>query len=249
MAFIDCGLDKNCFLEDRKVDDFKINEYIVVQVQKNSTGNKGAKVSTKIKGNLLANLEHDNDIKLIYDANLIEEFLVSKLLKKSTKKIYVNDKAVYERIIKALRDSSFDDIEVLHMNCSNIINEFGLLSKFEKINNKKVWLKSGGFIVIDKTEALWAIDVNSGKRIGKKNEDKEAFVTNTNLEAAKEIMKQIRLKNLGGIIIVDFINMESSEHKEEVISIAKKEARKDNGIVKVYGFTNLGLLEIARKKL
>ena len=115
------------------------------------------------------------------------------------------------------------------------------------MENRKVYLKSGGFITIDKTEALTAIDVNSGKFTGKDNaEDTIVFV---NLEAVNEIAKQIRLRDIGGIIIVDFIDMHEEGDKEKIIDEMNKCIKKDRSKVQIEEFTKLNLLELTRKHI
>lgn len=111
----------------------------------------------------------------------------------------------------------------------------------------KVWLKCGGYIIIDHTEALIAIDVNSGKCTDKKNNN--ATVLKVNEEAAIEIAKQIRLRDLGGIIVIDFIDMDTDEDREKIKQIFIKEAQKDRSKVQVVEFTKLGLLELTRKQI
>ena len=113
--------------------------------------------------------------------------------------------------------------------------------------SNKVWLRNGGFITIDKTEALVAIDVNSGKFIGKK--DVEETITKVNLEAAKEISKQLRLRDISGIIIIDFIDMQEDKNKQAVINEIVKNSKKDRSKVQVEEFTKLNLMEITRKHI
>jgi ribonuclease G len=113
--------------------------------------------------------------------------------------------------------------------------------------SRKVWLKSGGYLVFDQTEALTVIDVNTGKFTGKNNQDETIF--KTNCEAARVISRQIRLRDISGIILIDFIDMKDRTHKEEVLSILKEECRKDANQVFIAGMTNLGLVEMTRKKV
>ena len=102
---------------------------------------------------------------------------------------------------------------------------YELDNQLEKVKNRKIWLKCGGFITIDKTEALTAIDVNSGKFIGNKNLEETVFKVNQ--EASIEIAKQIRLRDIGGIIIIDYIDMHIKENKEKVINILKENLKKE----------------------
>ena len=116
-----------------------------------------------------------------------------------------------------------------------------------KILNPYVWLPNGGYIVIEETEALVSIDVNSGSHCKHKSLEETAY--HTNLEAIKEIAKHLRLRDLGGIIIIDFIDMKDTERKKSLIEQFKKEVKKDKRPVKIKNFTSLGLLELTRKKL
>src|SRR5204862_2507641 len=102
----------------------------------------------------------------------------------------------------------------LYTDRAPIFDAFGIEKDIEKALRRRVWLKSGGYIVIDHTEALVAIDVNTGKYVGKR--DFEETVLKINLEAASEVIRQIRLRDLGGIIIIDFIDMERAEHRDQV---------------------------------
>jgi len=129
----------------------------------------------------------------------------------------------------------------------SIFQAYGIEEKIEKIIQKKVWLKNGGYIIIEPTEALTAIDVNTGKYVGKVN--LEDTVLNTNLEAAEEIARQIRLRDLGGIIIIDFIDMELEEHRQQVVEVLKAALKRDRTKTNVLGFTELGLVEMTRKKV
>ena len=115
------------------------------------------------------------------------------------------------------------------------------------MENRKIWLKSGGFITIDKTEALTAIDVNTGKYTG--NNDLEKTIFTVNKEATVEIAKQIKLRDIGGIIIVDYIDMHDPKSKENILKILLQEVKKDRAKTQVEGFTNLDLMELTRKHI
>lgn len=245
--FVDIGLLRAGYLELKTFDKtYKKGDKLLVQVIKEEQNNKGTKLSNKITSiseRIASKSLLKKEAELIYDANKIASILVNKFVKKSTKKIFINDK----ELLKDLEN--LDNIPELVYKKVNFIDEFGLLTEFTKINARKIWLKSGGYIVIDKTEALTAIDVNSGKYIGKKYDSKEDIFLNINKEAGIEAIKQIRLKNIGGIILIDFINMEKPENREEIIKLLKKEAKKDRSTINIYDFTRLGLVEISRKKL
>jgi ribonuclease G len=119
--------------------------------------------------------------------------------------------------------------------------------ELEKMLARKVWLRSGGYIVIDQTEALTAIDVNTGKFVGKR--DPEATILKTNLDAAKEIAKQVRLRDIGGVIVIDFIDMKKQEHRGKVIATLTEATSHDRSRVKILELSELGLVEMTRKRV
>jgi ribonuclease G len=127
-----------------------------------------------------------------------------------------------------------------------IFDFFGVELDISRALNKKVWLKSGGYIIIETTEALSAIDVNTGKYVGKRN--LEETILNTNLEAVKELSYQIRLRNIGGIIIIDFIDMENEAHREKVFNALKEEMEKDKCKTNILKISELGLIEMTRQR-
>lgn len=129
----------------------------------------------------------------------------------------------------------------------NIFTEYGIEQEIEKALKQKVWLKCGGYLVIDQSEALTAIDVNTGKYVGTTN--LEDTVLKTNLEAAGEIARQLRLRKIGGIVIVDFIDMVQEAHRNEVLQALEEEFKKDKTKTNILGITQLGLVEMTRKKV
>ncbi|MCG8401471.1 MAG: Rne/Rng family ribonuclease [Firmicutes bacterium] len=130
---------------------------------------------------------------------------------------------------------------------NNIFEEQSIDADLEKALKRKVWLRCGGYIVIDQAEALTAVDVNTGKYVGSTN--LEDTVLKTNLEAAVEIARQLRLRNIGGIIIVDFIDMNREEHRRQVLDVLEEEIHKDKTKTNILGITQLGLVEMTRKKV
>ena len=135
----------------------------------------------------------------------------------------------------------------IELKKDNLLSLYDLNSQIEKMENRKIWLKCGGFITIDKTEALTAIDVNSGKYIGSKDLEQTVFVVNK--EASIEIAKQIRLRDIGGIIIIDYIDMEKQETKNKIAEVLKENLKKDRSKTQIIGFTPLDLLEMTRKHM
>lgn len=163
--------------------------------------------------------------------------------------ILTDDAVLYEEIRDYLREYQPEDQNKLRLYSDRLLPLFKLYSletAFENALRERVWLKSGGYLVIQPTEALTVIDVNTGKYDGKKNLQ-ETFLK-INREAAKETARQLRLRNLSGIIIVDFINMESREHKEQILTLLTEELKKDPKKAVVVDMTPLGLVELTRKR-
>ncbi len=135
----------------------------------------------------------------------------------------------------------------LHLKENAIFEEHGVQQEIDKAMRAKVWLKSGGYIVINQTEALVAIDVNTGKFVGKSNRLEDTIVR-TNMDAVYEIIRQVRLRNLGGIIVVDFIDMEERKSRQRVMQSLDEELRKDRSPSKILQFNDFGLVAITRKR-
>lgn len=163
-------------------------------------------------------------------------------------RIVVNNQNVYEKIGDYLKTIEKDQIE-LKIENGNLIKTHGLEKQVEKMEKRKVWLKCGGFITIDKTEALTAIDVNSGKFTGKRKSNKEDTILKVNEEATVEIAKQLRLRNISGIIVVDYIDMENDDDRNIILQLLEKQMKKDRSKNQIIGFTKLDLLELTRKKM
>jgi len=130
-----------------------------------------------------------------------------------------------------------------------IFEEYGVQTEIEKALKSKVWLKSGGYIVINQTEALVAIDVNTGRYVGKRNGRLEDTIVKTNLEAVKEIVRQIRLRDLGGIIVLDLIDMEEKKNRQKVLQAVEQELKKDRSPSKALQVSDFGLVIITRKRV
>ncbi len=166
-----------------------------------------------------------------------------------TAEVLVDDRKAYEECVEFA--SSYVPKAVgkikLYTDPVPMFHRFGVEEEIQKALEKKVWLKSGGYIVIEETEALTAIDVNTGKFVGRSN--LEETIYQTNLEAAREIAHQIRLRNIGGIIIVDFIDMEQEEHRQEVLRVLQEHLKRDRYPSNIQGFTELGLVIMTRKRV
>ncbi len=136
----------------------------------------------------------------------------------------------------------------LYTKDNHIFDEFGITSEIDKLLQPKIWLKSGGYIVINQTEALVSIDINTGKFVGKGNSLEET-ITRTNIEAVKEIVKQIRLRDLGGIIVIDFIDMDERKNRKRVMEALSLELSRDKAPSKILEFNEFGLVAITRKRV
>ena len=162
--------------------------------------------------------------------------------------IVVNDEKAHQRIasiLKRLMPRGRKNV-VMFPRCRDMFFDYGISEQIDNMLSHKTWLKSGAYLIIDKTEALTVIDVNTGKYVG--DSTLEDTVYNTNLLAAEEIAKQIRLRNIGGIIVCDFIDMDSEEHRRAVLERLDMCLKKDRIKSTVVGMSGLGLVEITRKK-
>ncbi len=163
-------------------------------------------------------------------------------------RLLIDSRTEYEKVIELVEIINPGLIKnIILEEREDVFKDYGIEQEFEKALNKKVWLKCGGYLIIDQAEALTVIDVNTGKFTGTK--DLEDTVHKTNMEAAVEIARQLRLRSMGGIIIVDFIDMSEEEHREEVLSILAEEIKKDKVKTNILGLTQLGLVEMTRKKV
>lgn len=185
---------------------------------------------------------------LIYeDLNLM--FRASRdLLSQDVERIIIDDKKRYHELVKFLNRFSVRlGAQVqLWENDTPIFDAYGIELEISRALQPKVWLKSGGYLVIEQTEALTAIDVNTGRYTGSKSLDDT--VVRTNMEAAKEIVQQLRLRNIGGIIIADFIDMDRPEDRERIFQTLSEELRKDKTRTTVLRVSELGLVQMTRKR-
>lgn len=335
-AFVDIGTEKNSYIhlkdilpkvdekkngkEEPKVkiqDAIKINDKILVQVQKDSNEQKGARISTHIKlpskyivlmpntnivtvsqkiedkneqqrliklvkENLspnngavirtssqgkeqeiiddIKNIEKkwnsiyekykkdkSNKPKLIYKTEEIAEKILIDLSCKNLERIVFDNKQELEKIKKYIQENEeFKNLK-LELRQDDILETYDLKKQIEKLSHRKIWLKCGGFITIDKTEALTAIDVNTGKFTSGKNLADVIYKVNS--EATIEIAKQIRLRDIGGIIIIDYIDMLRNGDKEKIENLLKEALKEDRAKTQVEGFTKLDLMELTRKHI
>jgi ribonuclease G len=175
--------------------------------------------------------------------------VVRDLFSPEVDEFVVDDRAAWDKClgyVQALVPALADRVR-LYTDRAPIFDAFGIEKDIEKALRRRVWLKSGGYIVIDHTEALVSIDVNTGKYVGKR--DFEQTVLKINLEAVNEVVRQIRLRDLGGIIIIDFIDMEVLDHREQVYKALKRALAEDKARTNVLQISELGLVEMTRKRV
>ena len=251
----------------QKIEDKKEQQRLIKLVKENLSKNNGAIIRTSAEGKekeiiedikkieakwnkiTMTNIDpNDNNPKLLYKSEDILEKILMDLIESKIGKIVLNDEKEKKEIEKIIEESpEYKNIKIELKENENIFETYDLEKQIEKIQNRKIWLKCGGFITIDKTEALTAIDVNTGKYTGNKNLEQTIFKVNK--EATIEIAKQIRLRDTGGIIIVDYIDMANKEDKNKIVELLKKELKKDRTKTQVEGFTKLDLMEMTRKHI
>jgi ribonuclease G len=184
-----------------------------------------------------------------HDLDLVERILRDQLTS-SFKNVWVDNEEVYEDVVgfvQRFQPGMVSRIK-LYTRATPIFDAFNITSELEKALRPKVWLKAGGYIVINQTEALVAIDINTGKYVGKSNRLEDTIVK-TNTDAVKEIVRQIRLRDLGGIIVVDFIDMDERKNRQKVMQALEEAMRLDRAPNKILAFNDFGLVAITRKRV
>ncbi len=187
--------------------------------------------------------------RLYRDLDLAQR-LMRDLVTPDFKSIWLDNEADYERVVEFINrlQPSMVGCAKLHTRSNPLFEEHGIEDEIVKALKPKVWLKSGGYIVINQTEALVAIDVNTGKYVGKTNRLEDTIVK-TNVDAVNEIVRQIRLRDLGGIIVVDFIDMDERRNRNKVVQALEEALRRDRAPTKVLSFNDFGLVAVTRKRV
>ncbi len=185
---------------------------------------------------------------LIDAGNSFIKKMIIDLIDKDITKIIINNEEDVKEIKEVLSNIQTEkEIDLSLRKNEDILKIYDTEAQIEKTKARKIYLKCGGFITIDKTEALTAIDVNSGRYTGKR--DVGETILKVNKEATIEIAKQLRLRDIGGVIIIDYIDMNLEEHKKEIEQLLKEELKKDRSKTQVIGFSKLDLLEMTRKHI
>lgn len=250
----------------QKIEDETERKRLISIVKKVIPANYGAIIRTSCIGKSEEELEKDlfesierwKKIKekertakapsVIDENNSFIKKMIIDLIEKDINRIIVNDKSNLQEIGEILKEiESHKEINVELRENEDILKIYDTYAQIEKAKFRKIHLRCGGFITIEKTEALTAIDVNSGKYVGKK--DLEETILKVNKEATIEIARQLRLRDIGGVIIIDYIDMATNEHKKEIEELLNKELKKDRSKTQVIGFSKLNLLEMTRKHI
>ncbi len=187
---------------------------------------------------------------LLYRDLDLAQRLMRDLVTADFKSIWLDNESDYERVVEFVNrlQPTLVGCVKLHTRDTSLFEEHGIQAEIEKALRPKVWLKSGGYIVINQTEALVAIDVNTGKYVGKTNRLEDTIVK-TNIDAVNEIVRQIRVRDLGGIIVVDFIDMDERRNRNKVVQALEEALRHDRAPTKVLSFNDFGLVAVTRKRV
>jgi ribonuclease G len=186
---------------------------------------------------------------LLYREPSLVERLLRDLLSEDVASIRIDNQEAFERtldLVRALEPALASRVR-LHSGPMALMEEYGVTAEIERALRSKVWLPSGGYIVLNQTEALVAIDVNTGRFVGKSQ--LEETLLKANLDAVREIVRQIRLRDLGGIIVVDFIDMEERKSRRDVMRSLEQELRKDRSPTKLLSVNEFGLIILTRKRV
>ena len=257
----------NIVTVSQKIEDKKEQERLLKIVKENISKGNGAVIRTSAEGKdkeLIEDIKYienkwediistnidtnKNKAQILYTSQDIVEKMLLDLVEKKLEKITVCDNRDYNTVIRIKKENAeYKNIQVAIKSEDSIFKTYDLEKQIEKSKNRKIWLKCGGFITIDKTEALTAIDVNTGKYTGKDSVIDTVYKVNE--EATKEIAKQLRLRDIGGIIIIDYIDMKNEENKQKIEELLKQELKKDRTKTQVEGFSRLELMELTRKHI
>jgi len=186
---------------------------------------------------------------LVYEDLETASSVVRDLLTLDVEKIIIDSKRLYRKTQRYLEDVSPSLLERLELYKlkAPLFESFGIESEIEKLMRSKAWLKSGAYLIIEKTEAMVVVDVNSGRFVGKKMHEENSL--KINMEAAREVARQLRLRDLSGLIVIDFIDMQLEENRKKVYHELRKELKKDRAKVAVAPITEFGLLEMTRQRI
>jgi ribonuclease G len=183
---------------------------------------------------------------LVYESDTFLEGILSEMSSAKSGEILIDEFEGFQQLKHAIVDQERNWVITYYRENKNIFSATDVENQIEKALKKIVWLQHGGYLVFEETEACTVIDVNTGKFTGKSG--KEQTIFETNLQAAKEVVHQLRIRNISGIILIDFINMKDARHRQQVMEIVSQESVNDEIRTQVIGFTQLGVLQLTRKR-
>ena len=199
--------------------------------------------------NTVSNYKTGDAPKLIHQEPDVSIKVIREHLNSTFKKVLIDKKSQYEEVLEYVKLTSPEIVDIVDFYEDELalFERYHIEDQIKKALDRKVWLPSGGHLIIDRTEALTVIDVNTGKFVGKNS--LEETVYENNLEAAEEIARQLRLRDIGGIIVIDFIDMESQKKQQNLLNKFKQELAKDKTRTQVFDISRLGLVEMTRKNV
>jgi len=250
----------------RKIEDDDIRQRLKADIEQLRPADTGFIVRTVAESASRADLEADMEFLLnlwseiqdrvakgkrpclMYEDLDIILRVVRDIFSPSVDRVVVDDPATHDRVLNFVANFAPRLKDKVHHFTEEtpIFDVYGIELDINRALNKKIWLRCGGYIIIEDTEALTVIDVNTGRYVGKT--DLEETIFKTNLEAAREIAYQLRLRNIGGIIIVDFIDMEQEAHREEMVRALQESVKKDKNRVNILKVSEFGLVQMTRKR-
>jgi ribonuclease G len=209
---------------------------------------RDANFLTRLWRSILAKSESSPPASILYSDLDVALRTVRDLFSSEIDKLWCDDPETFERIVQFVQHymPRLRARLAMYQGAEPIFDHFKIEPQIERALDRKVWLKSGGYLVFDQAEALTAIDVNTGRFVGKTNQDET--VLRTNLEAAEEVVKQLRLRNIGGIIIVDFIDMSREADRKKVSDVLREALRRDKARASALKISELGLVQMTRKR-
>lgn len=203
----------------------------------------------RLSKEIFKNYEKRKGVGMVHQDFDVEIRALRDLMSEDVAAVWVDDEEIHKKVVKFVGQlmPKYKQNVIHYTEKKPLFDMYGIDLEISRSMDRKIWLKSGGYIVIDEAEALVVIDVNTGRFVGKK--DLEDTILKTNLEAVREIAYQLRVRNCGGIIIIDFIDMERETHREKVLTQLEEELTKDRARTQVVSMSPLGLAEMTRKRI
>src|SRR6185312_11013579 len=203
----------------------------------------------RLSKEVIKGYEKKKGVGVIHQEMDVELRALRDMMNEQVTSVWVDDAEVHKKVAKFVAQlmPKYKQNIILYEENKPLFDLYDIDMEISRSMDRKIWLKSGGYIVIDEAEALVVVDVNTGKFVGKR--DLEDTILKTNLEAVKEIAHQLRIRNCGGIIIIDFIDMEKESHREKVMSLLAEDLQKDRSRTNIISMSPLGLVEMTRKRI